>query len=52
MSFKPVTLTSPRGNEYVAGSAIEVNNLLTKGYKLKTPTTASSAVVESKSVTK
>ncbi|MFD7042306.1 hypothetical protein [Rhodococcus jostii] len=35
MAFKPLTLISPSGNEYVTDNAIEFNNLTNKGYKPK-----------------
>lgn len=33
MSFKPITLISPAGKEYVTDNAVEFNNLVNKGYK-------------------
>ena len=35
MAFKPITLISPAGNEYVSDNAVEFNNLTNKGYKPK-----------------
>ena len=55
MSFKPITLISPNGNEYVTDNAIEFNNLTNKGYAPKQnvkPETVMARAAESKSDTK
>lgn len=55
MSFKPITLISPSGNEYVTDTAVEFNNLTNKGYTPKQnvkPETVLARAAESKSDTK
>jgi len=55
MSFKPLTLISPSGNEYVTDNAVEFNNLTNKGYKPKQnikPATVQAKLADPKSDSK